>query len=75
MNLEWVDLNGEVQKEGSLANRAGLKVGDTCTILVDAKTQSRRVLSKSGSVFAFVLGIIICMISLKFTAFFYGKEK
>lgn len=75
MNIEWVDLNGEVQTEGSLANRKHLNVGDTCTISVDAKTQSRRVLPKAGCIFVSVLGVLSCIVSLKFLKLFYGREK
>lgn len=75
MNIEWVDLNGEVQTEGGLANRRRLNTGDSFTISVDAKTQSRRVLSKAGCAFLFALGSFCCIVSLKLLKLFYGKEK
>lgn len=75
MNIKWIDLNGEVHTEGNLANKEHLKVGDTCTISVDAKTQSRRVLSKSGCACMLTLGISFCVVSLKLLKLFYGREK
>ena len=74
MNIEWVDLNGNVQTEGNLRNKSGLEAGDTYTILVDAKTQSRRVLSKAGSIFMFVMGICVCGGSIILTKFCFGRE-
>jgi len=71
-DIEWVDLNGEIQTEGNISNREGLSEGDTYTISVDAETQSRRVSSRLGSVIQFVIGIICCVCSLKLMKLFFG---
>lgn len=74
MNIEWTDLNGEIQKEGNISNKDNLSEGDSYTISVDAETQSRRVPSKTGSVILFVIGIVSCMVSLKMMQLFYGVD-
>lgn len=56
MNVEWFDLNGDRQVEGSLANRGYLEEGDTYLIRVDAETQSEMTLSKSRSLIMFAIG-------------------
>ena len=72
VNIEWVDLEGEIQSEGNILNDAGLTEGDTYIISVDAKTQSRRVSSKPAAMIQFVLGIISCALSLIFIQLCYG---
>lgn len=74
MSIEWLGRNGEHHTEGNLANMNHLVVGDTYTILVDAKTQSRRVLSKSGSIFMFITGIFLCVVCLWLLKIFYSKD-
>ncbi len=74
MNIEWVDLDGEVQTEGSILNREALSEGDTYTILVDAKTHSRRVTGKVGSVVLFVVGVICCGASIKLINIAFGRD-
>lgn len=74
MNIEWLDRNGNYHTEGNLANENHLVVGDTYTILVDAKTQSRRVLSKSGSIFMVISGIFLCVVCLWMVKIFYSKD-
>lgn len=74
MNIEWEDLNGTVQTEGNIVNKDRLEVGDTYTILVDAKTQSRRVLSKAGSIMMFGIGVCFCLGSFALTKILYGRK-
>ncbi len=74
MNIEWVDLNGEEQTDGSISNREALSEGDTYTILVDAKTHSRRVTGKVGSIVLFVIGVICSCISIKLIKIAYGRD-
>lgn len=75
MNIEWIDLNGEVQTEGSLYNRDYLEEGDTFPILVDAETQSRRVLTKGGSIVCFILGILFFLGGFGIMRCAYWKEE
>lgn len=75
MNVEWVDLNGEVQTEGSLWNRFGLEEGDYYTIIVDAETQSRMVLTPAGSITMFVLGLLCNIICIVIMRVFYCCSK
>lgn len=75
MNVEWVDLNGEVQTEGSLRNSFGLEEGDYHTILVDAETQSRIVLTPAGSITMFVLGLLCNIICIVIIRVFYCYSK
>ena len=56
MNIKWEDAKGKVHTEGSLYNKTDLKVGDAYPIKVDAKTHSRIVPSKSGSIVMCLLG-------------------
>lgn len=72
MNIEWLDLEGTVHTEGNLANKDGLDVGDTCIISVDAKTHSRRVPSKVGSILMFVIGVCFCGGSLAYAKVVLG---
>ncbi len=75
MNIEWVDLNGEVQKDGSLHNGYRLDVGDTYTIRVDAKTQSRRVLTPVGSIILSGMGLVSVIVLLWIMKAIYGLPK
>ncbi len=74
MNIEWIDASGEVQTEGELINKNGLVVGDTFTIQVDAKTQSRRISGRIANIFMFGLGVLFCVASYKLTKLIYGKD-
>jgi len=74
MNIEWIDASGEVQTEGSLFNKNGLVVGDTFTIQVDAKTQSRRIYGRTANIFMFGLGVLFCVSSYKLLKLIYGKK-
>ncbi len=56
-NVEWVDLEGQVQTENRLENKEGAEVGDAFLILVDARTHSKRVLPNANNVAMFVLGL------------------
>ncbi len=75
MNIEWVDLDGEVQKEGSLYNGYRLEVGDTYTIRVDTKTQSRRVLEPAGSIVLSGIGLMGAILFLCLMKVNFGKSK
>lgn len=75
VNIEWTDLNGEIQKEGSLHDRYRLEVGDTYTIRVDAETQSRTVLTAAGSIIFFVVGLISGIGLLWIMKVFFGIPK
>lgn len=64
MNIEWTDLEGNVQTEQNITGSSELEVGDAYSIQVDARTHSRRVPSKTGSIVLFSLGILFCVGSL-----------
>lgn len=75
MNIEWVDLNGDTQTQGTMQNGYGLEVGDIYTILVDAKTHSRMVTSPTGSVCMFLGGLLGCIFDLLAMKVLYGCAK
>lgn len=75
MNIEWTDAGGEIQADESIFNKDGLKVGDTFTILVDAKTQSRRIYPTAGNIFCFVLGILFSVGSFMLIKLLYTRER
>lgn len=77
MNVEWYDLNGERQVEGSLANGAGYEAGDTYILLVDAETQSRMTPSKGVSILLFVIGMVFALpgVGVIKTYFYIEKDE
>lgn len=74
MVIEWVDLNGETHMDGSLYNEDYLEEGDIYPILVDAETQSKRVLNKGGSIVCFILGVFFTVGSLLIMRCCYVRE-
>ncbi len=74
MNIEWIDAEGEVQTEGSIFNEDGMAVGDTFTISVDARTRSRRIVSREGSLFISGLGLAICAFTLWIIRLLFGRD-
>lgn len=74
MNIEWVDRSGNQHVEGNLLNKNHLVVGDTYTILVDAKTHSRRILSKSGNIIMICSGIFLCIVCLGLVKAFFMDD-
>ncbi len=74
MNIEWVDLDGNMHSYGSLSNPDQLDVGDSYTMLVDAETHSRRILSKEGNIAMVVMGVCLCSGSFILIIKCYGKE-
>ena len=75
MNIEWEDLQGDIQTEGSMYNEYNLEVGDTYIILVDEETHSKMTNSVSGSIVLFVIGLIGFIFDLIFMKFLYGYER
>ncbi len=64
VNIEWMDLEGNLQTEQNITGSSELEVGDAYPIQVDARTHSRRILSKAGNLVMFALGIVFCIGSL-----------
>ena len=75
MNIEWEDLNGDIQTEGSMYNKYRLNVGDTYPILVDTETHSEMVTSSTGSIIMFILGLIGLIFNLFAMNILYGIDK
>lgn len=64
VNIEWTDLEGNLRTEQNITGSSELEVGDAYPIQVDAKTHSRRILSKAGNLVMFALGVAFCIGSL-----------
>lgn len=75
MNIEWTDLEGDIQTEGNMYNEYNLEEGDTCIILVDKETHSKITNSATGSIILFFIGLIGLIIDLIFMKFLYGFER
>ena len=75
MNIEWEDLNGDIQTEGSMHNEYRLSVGDTYPILVDTETHSEMVTSSTGSIVMFILGLLGLIFNLFAMNILYGYDK
>lgn len=74
MNIEWTDLDGNMHSDGSLSNPDQLDVGDRYTMMVDAETHSRRIISTKGNIFMFVMGVCLCSGSFILIIKCYGKK-
>ena len=75
MNIEWVDLNGDIQTEGSMYNKYRLSVGDTYIILVDKETHSEMTTSPTGSIVMFIIGLLGLIFNLFAMNILYGYDK
>lgn len=74
MNIEWVDLDGNMHSDGSLSNPDQLDVGDSYTMLVDAETHSRQIISTEGNIVIVVMGVCLCSGSFILIIKFYGRK-
>ena len=74
MNIRWTDLNGEVQSDGSIVNDGHFKIGDYCTIFVDAETHSRRILTTAGSITMLIMGMVTVGVNVMMMKAFFERR-
>lgn len=73
MNIEWYDLEGNICKAGNRHNPNRLSAGDTVQIKVDKATHSRIILSMSGVIVMFIMGVFISVLSIVLAVIKYKR--